>query len=217
MDAGAGGVCSCLAGLGWWAAESRARVADVELHDELLQQTMQIAKNINLALARKLAFKASDEGTPAFECLREQLTGYGTEVPNSLRIYCLAERNDHILFGIDIELGGTEKTRQRIKPGDIYKNASDKFLRMFGQKMPFTDGPYADDRGTFVSACVPVYDQQMDKVSMVVGLDVDAGDWIARVNAARRGPILTTLAMMLLLAGGTLWPAGGIGIGIGTR
>ena len=97
------------------------------------------------------------------------------------------------------------KTLSRLpKPGDIYDDASTGFQRSFDQTRPFTDGPSTDKWGTFVSACVPVFDRQTGKLLMLIGLDIDAKDWSARLNAARRGPILATLAMLVVLASGLI-------------
>ena len=191
-----------LAWLGWSAAESRARVADVEMRNQLIEQTVQIAASINPELASKLTFTTADQGTPAFECLREQMIGYGSAVPGARWLYCMTKRDGKIVFSIDVGFGNAEKTESPAKPGEVYEDESPQFKAMFDQNRPFTDGPATDKWGTFVSACVPVFDQHTGKLMMLIGLDVEADDWNANVNAARRGPILTTLVMILVLIGG---------------
>lgn len=188
-----------LAWLGWLAAESRAKVADAEMRNLLIERTVQIAADINTDLASKLTFTPSDVGTPAFECLREQMIGYGSAIPGARWLYCMTKRTNRIVFGIDVGFGDAEKTVPPAKPGDTYDDASERFKRLFSQKRPFTDGPCTDKWGTFVSACVPVFDRQTGKLLMLIGLDVDADDWNARVAAARHGPILITLAMIFAI------------------
>ena len=39
---------------------------------------------------------------------------------------------------------------------------------------------------------------------MVIGVDIMASDWQARLNASRRDPLLVTLTMILLLSGGVI-------------
>ncbi len=191
-----------LAWLGWSAAESNAKVADAEMRDQFIEQAVQIAANVNLDLASKLTFTEADQGTPALECLREQLIGYGKAVPGLRWLYCMTKRNDRIVFGLDIGFGDAERFEQPAKPGEVYEDASTDFGKMFDQNRPFTDGPSSDKWGTFVSACVPVFNQDTGKPLMLIGLDIEVNDWNARLNAARRGPILVALAMIMVLGVG---------------
>jgi len=193
---------SLLAWFGWSAAEFNAKVADVEMRNQLLEQTVQIATNVNLDLASKLTFTEADLGTPAYECLREQLIGYGRAIPGARWLYCMTKRNGRIIFGLDVGFGNAEKPAQPAKPGEVYEDPSPQFEEMFDQKRPFTDGPCADKWGTFVSACVPVFNQHTGKLVMLIGLDIEVNDWNARLNAARREPLLVTAAMIFFLAAG---------------
>ena len=189
-----------LLALGFWAAGSRARSVDVRLRANLLQQVLGIAKNINPELARKLTFTAADKGTPAFERIREQMIQAGKLIPQR-GIYSMALHNGHIVFGPE---NYPEDDPQASLPGTVYQEASLAFLQIFKDKSPLTEGPSSDEFGTFVSAVAPVLDPNTNEVLMVVGIDIDADDWQARVNAASRGPTLTTSALCLIFLGG-IW------------
>jgi PAS domain S-box-containing protein len=193
-----------LAGLGWSAAESRARVANLDWHDQLLRQCAQIATSINPELAQTLTFTASDLGTPAFECIRDQMKGYGRVVSNARRIYCVTKRDGRIVFGGDVDLGGEPAHETLAKPGDVYRDAPAALLESFQEERAFTDGPRNDSGGEYVSIYAPVLAPQTGELLMVVGLDVRTSDWNARVNAARRGPILVTIIIVLAVAGGLI-------------
>ena len=189
-----------LAGLGRWAADSRVRVADIEMRDQLFRQAEQIAKTVNHELARKLTFTAADKGTPTFECLRKQMTAAGNFLPQR-GIYSMVLRKGKIFFGPE---NYPDNDPMASPPGTEYKEPPAECLQVFKDKRPVTIGPVTDEFGTFVSALAPVLDPYSGEVLMVVGVDILASDWQVQVNAVRWEPILATLVMMLVLLGGTV-------------
>lgn len=190
-----------LACAGWWAADSRATVAEIEMRRQFLRQASLIAKNVSPEAVRQLTFTSADKETPVFERLREQLTQCGRAVPNVRWIYCMAKRENRVVFAMDIGFGVGKETEPPAEPGEVYADTSDSFLRDFDSMQPFTDGPCTDKWGTFVSALAPVLDPRTGEVLVMIGLDIDAGDWQAQVNAARRTPIFVTLAAICVLSG----------------
>jgi len=189
-----------LAGLGWQAAEWRAKSTDAEMRERLLQKVVEIANIVNPELARKLTFTAADKNTPAFEQLREQMTAYGKAMPLHCS-YSMVLREGKIFFGPETT---SESDPIASPPGTEYKQPPAEAIQIFKDKRPVTVGPVTDEFGMLVSALAPVLDPHTGEILMVVGLDMLAGDWQARLNAARRGPLLGTLAMMLLLSGGAV-------------
>ena len=192
------GMLCILLALGWWAGESNAANTDAEMRGQLLQQASHVAQTMNPEQVRKLSFTSSDKGTPSFDYLREQMTVYGRYISQK-SIWSLAIRNGVLVFGpenLDVN------DSQASPPGTVYEKPLPGILEIFKTGKPYVIGPYTDEYGTFVSAVAPVTDPQSGEVLMVVGIDVPAGDWQTRINAARWGPFFTVFILMLVLLAG---------------
>ena len=189
-----------LLALGWWVGELRARGTDAEMRKDLLRQTVEIANTINPELARKLTFTAADKDTPAFEHLRKHLIAAGKRFPQR-GIYTMVLREGTIFFGPETT---SESDPIASPPGTQYKQPPAEAIQVFKDKRPVTVGPVTDEFGTLISALAPVLDPHTGEVLMVVGVDILASDWQARLNAVRRGPLLIMLVSILLLSGGTI-------------
>ncbi len=161
-------------------------------------QASEIAQAINPELAGQLTFTSADEGTPAFERLREQMVAYGRLLP--LRgIYSLALRDGHIVFGPE---NYPPDDPQASPPGTVYERPSPGDWEVFQTGKPTMIGPQEDEYGTFLSAVIPVLDPRTGEVLMAVGVDVEADHWQAQVNGARWGPGIGALGLMLVLLAG---------------
>jgi PAS domain S-box-containing protein len=181
-----------------WTGNQRAAGRDAELRVRLLQQATELAHAINPELAGKLTFTAADQGTPAYEIIREQMITFGKTI-SQRGIYSMAMREGKLFFGPE---NYPENDPMASRPGTVYEQPSAENLRIFSARHPLTEGPSADEFGTFVSAMAPVLDPRSGQVIMVVGIDVLAGDWQAQVNVGRREPLLATLGVILLLLAG---------------
>ena len=195
-----GAAMALLLALGWLAADSRAKGVDTEMREEILQQALEVARLINTDLAKKLTFTAADKGTPAYQRLCEQLRAAGKLFPQR-GIYSTALRDGKIFFGPENYPAGDP---QASLPGTEYQEPTAAYRQIFRDHRPLTEGPGADEYGTFVSAAAPVMDPNSGELLMVVGIDIEAADWQSKLNAARRGPLLLTLGLLVILAGGAL-------------
>ena len=193
-------VLALLAGLGWWTAEWRGRMVDAEMRAHLVRQAVEVAQNINPALVKKLSFSPADKGNPAFAQLRDQMTAIGRSFQHR-GIYSMALRDGALLFGPE---NYSEEDPMASPPGTAYRKSPVEFRHLFISRQPITMGPYTDEYGAFVSAAAPLLDPHSGEVLMLIGIDIMAGDWQARVNRARRGPLLATLLVLLLLSAGAI-------------
>ena len=184
-----------LLALGWTAAESRARKVDAEMRAKFLHQVMGVARAINPELVKSLSFTSADKALPAFGHIRAQLTAAGRLFPQR-GIYSMAMRDGQIVFGPE---NYPEDDPQASLPGTVYEQPTEAFRAIFSNRRPLIEGPGSDEYGTFVSAIAPILDPASGEVLMVVGIDIEADDWQARINAASRAPILTTVALMMVL------------------
>ncbi|MDZ4165099.1 MAG: PAS domain S-box protein [Smithellaceae bacterium] len=189
--------------LGYWAAHWRAKVVDAELRAGLLQQAMGLTRTMDPARIKDLSFTAADQERPVFRLLREQIRGYQTMIP-CRGIYTLAIRNGALVFGPESYAQGDP---QASPPGTTYQQPTAEARAMFHTRRAFTEGPAADEYGTFVSAFAPVFDPESGEVLMVVGLDLEAADWQTTLTRARLEAVLCVLfpAAILLCGIFVLW------------
>jgi PAS domain S-box-containing protein len=185
---------------GFWAAHLRVNFADHERREKLLDQVTAIARTINPDLVKSLAFTAADKANPAFQRLCEQMAAF-QPVVRCRGIYTLALREDSLVFGPE---SYAENDPQASLPGMVYEEPPSGAQGLLQTGRSFTEGPYADEYGTFVSAFAPVFDPRSGEVLMAVGLDIEAADWQATLARERLVAGLYVLPLAAILLGGGL-------------
>jgi two-component system, sensor histidine kinase and response regulator len=179
--------------VGW-----RAAIRDKELRMGLLAQAEAVANAVKPDLVKSLAFTLGDRKNPQFLRLSGQMKAYKA-VLNCRGIYSLIPRKGQLVFGPE---SYEETDSQASPPGTVYKEPSPLTRAIFRTGLAFTEGPYTDEYGRFVSALFPVLNPRDGRVLMAVGIDLEAAAWQALINRERFVVILITLALTLLLIGG---------------
>ncbi len=183
---------------GFFLTNWRGVAADAEQRENLLSQATAIARMMSIEHVRYLTFTAQDKTNPHFQVLRSQLMAYARAIGHR-SIYTQALRNAAIVFGPE---SLAEDDPQASPPGTVYKQPTAENLEAFGTKRSFTEGPYTDEYGAFVSAFAPVLDPRTGSVLLLVGMDIDAQKFQAAVERARLLAILFVLSLgAILLAG----------------
>jgi PAS domain S-box-containing protein len=185
-----------LLALSWQSGRMRAAREDAEMRDRLLRRVVEIANTLNPNLVRRLTFTSDDKGTPAFETLGAQMTRFGRTFPQR-GIYSMALRENNLYFGPE-NYAPTDPMAS--PPGTDYKRPPLACRQIFKDKRACIVGPFTDEYGTFISALAPVLDPRHGRVLMVVGVDILADDWQARLNNARRKPFRCTLSLLAILS-----------------
>ena len=184
---------------GWRATNWRAVNRERFMHEQLLQQSVQIADSIDPELVKGLKFTLADRTNAPYLRIREQLIAYGRTIHQRC-LYSVQLRDGRLQFGpenLDV------RDPLASPPGTTYEQPPHGLRHIFDSAQPITAGPYRDEYGLFVSCFAPVLDPQSGRVLLVVGMDVMAGQWQLRILNHRFIPILFTLALGLILIGGT--------------
>lgn len=164
--------------LGLLVAEWRGRSADHKIRAMLLSNATCLARSIEPELAKRLSFTPEDLERPEFKRLTSHLHSFKPQLEVS-GIYTQAVREDTIVFGPE---SYPPDSPLASKVGDAYLKATSANREIFTTGTPFTQGPYTDEYGTFVSGFAPVLDPRTSQVIMVVGIDIQAEQLNAEVR-----------------------------------
>lgn len=181
--------------LSYLGVQWHADLVDREWQQQLLDQAVFLAENLNVDLIRPLSFGPEDRERPEFQRLTRYFKDY-LSVIGCRGIYTLAARNGRLLFGPE---SYEPDDPQASPPGTVYQQPSPELVALFHQPRPFTKGPWTDEYGTFLSALAPVLDPQTGQVLLALGLDVEAADWQATLRRVRLAGGALALAWGLLL------------------
>ncbi len=185
---------------GFFAGKRAAGTTDSLLRNQMLEQALSLSQTIDPLLAKELSFTAADTGSHSFIRLNSQLQAFG-EVSPFRGIWTMAQRDGRLFFGPESYLEGDPMGEGA--PGTEYLNPPEEDFAVFETGIPYVDGPYTDEYGTFVSASAPVTDHSTGEVIMVIGVDIEAEDWIALVRSKGReaAGLFLIPASLLFLAG----------------
>ncbi|MBI2421267.1 MAG: response regulator [Candidatus Hydrogenedentes bacterium] len=193
-------VLAVVLGGGIWTAERRAELVDQELRAGLLSQARSIARAISPESVKALTFTEADLHNPEYQRLCQQLAAY-LPAANCMGIYTQTSRADRILFGPETYTPGDPMSSA---PGTVYEEPTEANIRLFSEGNAFTQGPYTDEYGTFISAFAPVLDPRTGGVLMAVGLDIEAGEFQAAKDWEWWQTLIWTALLVLVLAVGAL-------------
>ena len=138
----------------WWTVIR----ADRELREDLLQQTHQLARTVDVDRIINLSDGAAHLTKPDYVQLKKQLATACSINPQCRFVNLLGRRADGALFFfMDSEAAGSNDYSP---PGQIYSEAPEDYHRVFVTHDATTVGPHTDHRGTWVSGLVPIHSPQ---------------------------------------------------------
>lgn len=181
----------------WLAAEARSQRVDAEMRANLRHEVVDVARNVNPVLAKKLTFTATDQGSMAFEYVGQQLTTAGKSFQQR-GAYSLTLREKQIVFGPTTYPGGVPPIHAAAPALEQLTAAA---RQVFSEQRPLVGGPATDAGGAFYFAIAPVLDPGSGKVVLAVAIEVGAEEWQTRINSARQGPLLAMAILVLIVLG----------------
>lgn len=144
-------------------------------------------------------------GDPRYLALIEAEKRWLATNPSIADIYTLRKRSDGSVYlcvdsETDYNHNGVidEEREQRTEHGEPYTESPAELAEAFNGFANFTNEPYTDRWGTWVSAQQPMLGPD-GKVEAVLGIDFDATFWVREINSARRSVILYMTGLVLLL------------------
>lgn len=153
------------------------RITDLNARKDLLVDAKNITTFINPADITALSGTAADVGNPIYERLKRSLEHARMVNKESRFIYILGYRNGDMFFFADSEPIGS---KDYSAPGDMYDDATPYQIYNFVNGVSFTEGPYADAWGSWISGYAPIRDAN-GQVIAVLGIDMPANYWGKRI------------------------------------
>ncbi len=191
---------------GWWLAREYSRAVESEMAHQLLAQANAVAQTMNPDRIASLTFTPADRDQPACQQLGAQMRAYSAAMlpefgahNRYMAIYSLALRNETILFGPGSTSAGDPRASL---PGTVYARPPELIRAVFQDGQQQVMGPYRDEFGDLVSAFAPVFNPTTGAIIAVIGMDIEARDWLAAIAWARSLPVLFVLVLVALLVGG---------------
>lgn len=189
--------------MGWLMTQTIDRYSENEGRRFLLSRTMTTVSGINPDRVKGLKGTSEDLKSTDFEVLKKQLQRTH-RVNNDCRfVYIMGERNGKIVFLVDAE---PENSKDYSPPGQVYEDATPELKNIFRNAEPFVEGPVVDDWGEWVSGLAAIKDPNTNRVLGVLGIDIDAGNWMHTIALYRFLAITITASMCaLVLAFSMAW------------
>jgi PAS domain S-box-containing protein len=179
----------------WWTS----KYVDREKREELLNQALLVKQAVNVQVVKTFTGTNADLNSANYQQLAEQLSIILKTKNNCRYLYLLGRNPDgSVFFFLDID------EVDKAKPGEVYHEASKALKEIFDKGNSLVEGPLPDKWGTWVTALVPVNDDQTGKVIAVLGMDVDAQIWKSDVLAHTAWPLSLVMAALVLMTLGIL-------------
>ncbi len=171
------------------------RVQDRRMRSEFLIQARILKDAIDVDMVRKLTGSTVDLNSPVYMRLKKQLASARSMNPRCRFAYLMGQKPDgSIFFFVDSE---QQYSKDYSPPGQIYTEVSRPLLEVFSRKKEAVEGPLSDRWGSWVSALVPVSDPDTGETVAVLGMDIDARNWMALIIYYSLSPALVTLLILI--------------------
>ena len=149
---------------------------------DLMTRVQTIAMLTNRSDVAELSGTDQDLVLPAYDRLKKTL--YDLHSVNGGARFLYFQRsnatNDKLIFLVDSE---DPASKDYSPPGQVYEETSPLEMKNYLDAVSFTEGPYEDSWGSWVSGYAPVWWQ--GKVVGIFGMDISALSWRAQIFSYR--------------------------------
>ena len=173
-----------------------AKYTETQQRKSLLDRVQTVAAGIHDDVISSLAGDPSDISGDSYKDLKSQMMNVRLANPDTHFVYLMGFRDSKLFFYADSE--PTDSPDISL-PGDFYTDASPFKIKNAYAGIAFTEGPYKDQWGTWVSAYAPVVDYQTHKLIAVAGMDLHAGILERKIWYTASFPAIVTLFILIIL------------------
>ena len=176
-----------IAGTGLWLSQFVSEKMRLDEENNLLLRAQMIAVMLDRDDVRSLDGNERDLDKPAYDRLKLLLQQVRALNTDSRFVYIMGLNDmDQQFFNVDSEPAGSEDYSA---PGDLYLEATPIDISNHKAGIAYTDGPYTDSWGEWVSAYAPIIDNNQDILGLI-GIDVAAERILLRINIVKQAILL---------------------------
>ncbi len=176
------------------------RVKD-KCFNELETIAQSVASGFNYAMIAPLTFSVKDTSNAMYAHITEQLQIVSSHYEHT-QIYTMVMQDSLILFG---PCSQSETYSLHSLPGDVYQQPPPGLATLFESGRSLLVDPYRDEYGYYVSAFAPVLHPLTSTPAMIIGVDMEAEQFVRDKAMASIPPLVLTLVLLLILLGGTFY------------
>ena len=177
------------------ATEQAGRIVRQEQAHNLLTLARAGVAAVDERQVARLAGAASDQQSPDYLRLKEQLIRLRTAADDVRYYYLMRQVNDTVIFLVDSEPPGSP---DESPPGQVYDEITPPLRKVFTQGGATVEGPNTDRWGTWFSGLAPLVNPD-GQIIAVMGVDIAATRWLGLIARIRLMPVLITLVLSVLL------------------
>ncbi len=177
----------------WFTAWNTSR----KMRAHLLENARIAVQTVGISRVTALSGTAADLHSPDYLRLKNELVRIRHAVRDCRFVYLMGRRPDGVVFFYaDSEPVGS---RDESPAGQTYDEATTLLHDVFTLNRENTEGPARDRWGTWLSAFVPLTSPQSSGQPVVLGMDVDARDWMMAIAASSAIPLALTALLFIAL------------------
>ena len=176
-----------IAGTGLWLSRFVGEKMRLDEENNLLLRAQMIAVMLDRDDVRALDGDERDLDKPAYDRLKLLLEEVRALNVDSRFIYIMGLNDkDQQFFNVDSEPADSEDYSA---PGDLYLEATPLDIANHKAGIAYTDGPYTDSWGEWVSAYAPIFSSNQNVLGLV-GIDVAAERIVLRIKIVKQAILL---------------------------
>lgn len=183
----------CIAAAALVAVAIFSKRIDTAQRELLVVQAKQAALLVTPQDVASLSGTSADLANPLYQRLKSQLTAFREADPQIRFVYVMGYHPElrTQFFYVDSEPVNSDDYSP---PGQIFPDTRQEDIERYLAGEPYTDGPYVDSWGEWVSGYVPMAGPSGDTVAMI-GIDIATDVWHEQISFARTA--ISVIALLL--------------------
>lgn len=167
--------------------------------EALINRVNNIARTLDSKEVMNLRGNETDLENPSYVYLKKKLVALRGVNEDARFLYLLGYNRDEgkLFFYVDSESPDSVDTYS--PPGEVYEQSTKKEIDNFLKGVAFSENPYRDDWGRWVSASAPIFSEDTGLPVAMVGIDIDATHFINDIIFVSVLPFIISVILAILL------------------